>query len=243
MAIAIIFAAIIFIGNCDKNESQNERSIIENIDAVKFKELIQSGNGNILDVRTPEEVLRGKISNASTVNFYNEDFTAKINLIQKNRPIYVYCRSGARSSQAAEILKENGFIKIYNLVGGISGWENHGFPVVRPENVFDEKIQTMSLADFNNLLKTDKPVLANFHTQWCSPCIKMAPIVDGIAEKYKNKVVVVRIDIDNSKEIGNAYSIQGVPVFILFKRGEEKWKHNGEISETKLLDEINILIQ
>jgi len=233
-----IIAAIIILNSCNNNQAQQSVSVIENVDAKTFKELVDAGKGIILDVRTPEEVLEGYINNASTINLYDDEFNAKINLIQKDKQIYVYCKYGARSSEAAELLKNNGFSKVYNLKGGISEWENNGFPIVKPDGTKDEKIQQITLADFKDLLTTDKPVLVDFHTIWCSPCRKMAPIIDGIEEKYKDKAVVMRIDVDKSKEVGKAYKIQGVPVFILFKNGEEIWKHNGMISEEELKKQI-----
>ena len=72
----------------------------------------------------------------------------------------------------------------------------------------------------------------------CAPCKKMAPIIDVIEVEYKDKAVVMRIDVDKSKDVGKAYNISGVPVFILFKNGEEKWKHNGIISEEELKKQI-----
>lgn len=48
----------------------------------------------------------------------------------------------------------------------------------------------------------------------------------------------MRIDVDKSKDVGNAYNIKGVPVFILFKNGKEIWKHNGMISEEELKKQI-----
>ena len=233
-----IFVVIIMLSSCNTNQAQQSVSVIENVDAKTFKELVDAGNGIILDVRTPEEVSEGYINNASTINLYDEDFNAKINLIQKDKQIYVYCKSGGRSSEAAELLKKNGFSKVYNLKGGISEWENKGFPIVKPDGTKDKKIQQITLSDFNTLLATDKPVLVDFHTVWCSPCRKMAPIIDGIEEKYKDKAVVMRIDVDKSKEVGKAYKIQGVPVFILFKNGKEIWKHNGMISEEELKKQI-----
>ena len=233
-----IFAVIIMLSSCNTNQAQQSVSVIENVDAKTFKELVDAGNGIILDVRTPEEVSEGYINNASTINLYDEDFNAKINLIQKDKQIYVYCKSGGRSSEAAELLKKNGFSKVYNLKGGISEWENKGFPIVKPDGTKDKKIQQITLVDFNKLLSTDKPVLVDFHTVWCAPCRKMVPIIDGIEEKYKDKAVVTRIDVDKSKEVGKAYEIQGVPVFILFKNGKEIWKHNGMISEEELKKQI-----
>ncbi|MCC6275387.1 MAG: thioredoxin family protein [Leptospiraceae bacterium] len=241
-----IFVAIILIGGCNKTPTRPISNIIENVDAVKFKDLVSSGNGIILDVRTPEEVAQGKIESASTVNLYDKDFASKIRLMQKDKPVYVYCRSGApggRSSQAAEILSKNGFSKIYNLSGGITGWMNNGFPVVKQTQAEDEKIQQISLAEFNKILKTDKPVLVDFHTKWCSPCIQMAPIVDKLAVKFEGKATIVRIDIDKSEEIKNEFHVEGVPMFVLFKQGTEKWKHSGIISEEGLKTEINKMLQ
>jgi len=136
------------------------------------------------------------------------------------------------------LLKKNGFSKVYNLKGGISEWENNSFPIVKPDGTKDEKIQQITLANFKSLLATDKPVLVDFHTIWCSPCRKLAPIIDGIEDKFKDKAVVMRIDVDKSKEVGKAYKIQGVPVFILFKNGKEIWKNNGKNSKKELKKQI-----
>lgn len=233
-----IVVLILMLSSCNNNKAQQSGSIIENIDAKTFKEFVDAGNGIILDVRTPYEVSDGYIDNASTINLYDDDFIAKINLIQKDKQIYVYCKSGPRSSKAAELLRKNGFSKVYNLKGGIDEWKNKGFPIVKPDIIIDEKIQQITLTDFKNLLSTNKLLLVDFHTLWCAPCRKMVPIVDGIEAQYKDKVVVMRIDVDNSKEVGKAYSIQGVPVFILFKNGKEIWKHNGLISEEELRKQI-----
>lgn len=233
-----IVVLILMLSSCNNNKAQQSKSIIENIDAKTFKEFVDAGNGIILDVSTPDEVSDGYINNASTINLYDDDFIAKINLIQKDKQIYAYCKSGGRSSKAAKLMKKNGFSKVYNLIGGIDEWENMGYPIVKPDIIKDEKIQQIILADFKDLLATNKLVLVDFHTLWRAPCRKMVPIIDGIEEQHKDKAVVMRIDVDKSKEVGKAYSIQGVPVFILFKNGKEIWKHNGIISEEELKKQI-----
>lgn len=212
---------------------------VKNIDAATFKNLIEKGDGIILDVRTPQEVAEGQIPNASTINLYDPDFAQKINLMQKDKIIYVYCRSGTRSSQAAQMLSQNGFDRVYNLQGGIGAWQNMGYPVTAPTSKPDPNIKAMTLNDFNELIKTDKPVLIDFHTVWCAPCIKMAPVVDQIEDEFGTKAIVKRIDVDQSKEVGKANNISGVPVFIIFKNGKEVWKHNGIISKEDLTKEIN----
>lgn len=247
----IIISAVLFnsCGNSQTDTIKQETPIeqtapqaekfIKNVDAATFKELIEKEDGIILDVRTPEEVVNGHIPNASTINIYDEDFEAKINLMQKDKTIYVYCKSGGRSSQAAQLLQKNGFDKVYNLDGGTMAWEKNNYPLTAPSNTTDEKIQTISLADFKTMITTDKPVLVDFHTVWCAPCKKMAPVIDEIETEYANKAVVNRIDVDKSKEVAKAYDISGVPVFILFVNGEQKWKHNGMISKEELKKQLD----
>jgi thioredoxin len=247
----IIISAVLFssCGNSQTDTTKQEAPIeqttpqaekfIKNVDAATFKELIEKEDGIVLDVRTPEEVANGHIPNASTINIYDEDFEAKINMMQKDKTIYVYCKSGGRSSQAAQLLQKNGFDKVYNLDGGTMAWENNNYPLTAPSNTTDEKIQTISLADFKTMITTDKPVLVDFHTVWCAPCKKMAPVIDEIETEYTDKAIVNRIDVDKSKEVAKAYDISGVPVFILFVNGEQKWKHNGMISKENLKKQLD----
>ena len=82
----------------------------------------------ILDVRTPEEVAEAKIEGSVNINIYDENFVSKINDLDKSKTIYVYCKSGGRSGQAMNEMKNLGFKKIYNLDGGITSWKSEGLP-------------------------------------------------------------------------------------------------------------------
>jgi thioredoxin len=234
---------------CEANPVQEQiqtKSIerfIKHVNAPEFKRLVDAGSRIILDVRTPEEVAQGCIVNASTINLYDQDFEEKINLIPKEKEICVYCKVGGRSAEAVKILEKNGFNKIYNLRNGIMEWEKEGFPIERSAPESDEKIQTVSLADFTALLETKKPVLVDFHTVWCSPCRKMAPIIDEIEAHFEETAKIMRIDVDKSKELAKEYQIQGVPVFMLFKNGAVAWKHHGVISEEELKAQIEGQLQ
>ena len=92
---------------------------VKNISVQEFKTLIASGKGIVLDVRSPQEVAKGQIENASVLNFYDDDFESKLAFIQKDKPVYVYCKSGGRSGQAAQFLSSHG-IDVIN--GG--PWQN-----------------------------------------------------------------------------------------------------------------------
>ena len=82
-------------------------SLIEDLSVNEFKALVDSGEGILLDVRTPKEVAQGMIPGASLLNIYDENFERKLNFMQKDKPIYVYCRSGGSSSQAAKTMSKN----------------------------------------------------------------------------------------------------------------------------------------
>jgi thioredoxin len=207
---------------------------IKHVGAAEFKKLVDGGKGIVLDVRTPGETARGHIKDASMVDYYDPQFKNKLNLMQKNKPIYVYCASGGRSSRAASVLTQLGFSQVYNLQGGIRAWSYAGYPVVTSKQQVDNNIKALSLSEFQGQLKTNVPVLVDFHTQWCVPCKRMAPTVDELEKEMGSKAKVMRIDADQSKETAQHYKVRGVPVFIVFKNGQEVWRHTGVISKEEL---------
>ena len=78
----------------------------------------------VLDVRTEEEFESGYIPNAKNIDLrMGPGFIEQINTLDKNKPYYVYCRSGARSAQAVQLMRDLGFNETYNLLGGILEWE------------------------------------------------------------------------------------------------------------------------
>lgn len=77
----------------------------------------------ILDVRTEHEISKGIIPNALHIDIYKgQEFIDEINKLDKNKCYYVYCKAGARSGQACQIMNQLGFEGTYNLVGGFSKW-------------------------------------------------------------------------------------------------------------------------
>ena len=77
----------------------------------------------ILDVRTEDEVSEGFIPNAINIDIHKgQGFIYQLEELDKSKNYYVYCRSGARSGQACNIMNQLGFENAYNLVGGILDW-------------------------------------------------------------------------------------------------------------------------
>jgi rhodanese-related sulfurtransferase len=94
------------------------------LDQIKWASESVETNNIILDVRTPEEFSEGYIANATNLNIYDANtFMSKIQSYNKENSFYLYCKSGARSAQACQIMSQLGFNNVYNLLGGITNWK------------------------------------------------------------------------------------------------------------------------
>jgi rhodanese-related sulfurtransferase len=105
---------------------QTQKSI-KTIEPTAFSEKIKTTeNPQILDVRTPEEFNVSHIENAENVNWLGDSFVQYSEKYNKTKPVFVYCRSGARSKKATEKLEELGFKNIYEMEGGFLKWDAEG---------------------------------------------------------------------------------------------------------------------
>tara|TARA_B100001778_G_C18459695_1_gene570568 strand:+ start:15 stop:323 length:309 start_codon:yes stop_codon:yes gene_type:complete len=87
------------------------------------KQILIDNSANIIDVRTADEYNISHIPNSKNIDFYNpQNFMQEINKLDKNQSYYIYCRSGIRSANSCALMKELGFKKTFNLVGGIVEW-------------------------------------------------------------------------------------------------------------------------
>ncbi len=97
-----------------------------NLSVNDFEKGIKSLNTQVLDVRTYGEYQTGHLKNALLADWMNqEEFTKKVQSIDKSKPVYTYCHSGGRSGEATKWLIKKGYT-VFNLNGGIAAWKKEG---------------------------------------------------------------------------------------------------------------------
>ena len=116
----------IFLLACGQSTSQKENdSVVHLLSMDQLGALIKDNPElQIVDVRTPEEYEQGAISESKLVDYRATDFKQKIQELEKDKPVLVYCARGGRSAKACAIMKELEFKELYDLDGGYTKWSS-----------------------------------------------------------------------------------------------------------------------
>lgn len=127
----ILFTGIFALGFMLLSCNNPTEGQIEMVSPLQVYEAVYGeGNMQLIDVRTEEEYEVSHLKNAQNICVTSGDFKEKVASLDKTKPVYVYCRSGKRSSKAAKILIEMGFTKVYDLQGGHQSWEKEGLETI-----------------------------------------------------------------------------------------------------------------
>jgi thioredoxin len=234
--IFIVFTTLaIFLLGCNNGNSQSSGG---NINVADFaKKLEEHPEFTLIDVRTPGEYDKGHLSNAVNIDWNGADFASKIETLDKEKPVLLYCLSGGRSSSAMMKLKEMGFKEVYNMEGGIMKWRAANMPEVTAST--SQASQGMTMQQFQEALKTDKKVLVDFYADWCAPCKKMKPYLEEISKEMADQVVVLRINADDSPEFCKAMKVEALPVLQIYQNGNKTWENLGFLPKEKVVEALN----
>lgn len=222
----------IFISVCSTSSAQQGQLLM----ARHFYDYYNAtGNALLIDVRTPAEYSKGFIPNAIHFDFYDKDFKKNIQRLDSTQVLFVYCQSGGRSAEAVEWMRQNGYPHVYELKDGYNGWKKHGLPVNELFTVTDK----LSRKEFNKAISSGK-VLVDFYAPWCGPCKKMEPYLKEIELKFRDKVKVLRINVDENENLSNELKVRAIPLLQIYQDGKKVWEYNSYLSKSKLFKALSI---
>jgi len=100
---------------------------------------------------------------------------------------------------------------------------------------------TVELTDSNfddEVINSDVPVLVDFWADWCAPCRAIAPAVSELADEYKGKAKIGKLDVDNNQQVAMKYGIRSIPTLLIFKNGEVAEQIVGAVPKTQLENKL-----
>jgi thioredoxin 1 len=88
------------------------------------------------------------------------------------------------------------------------------------------------------VLKAELPILIDFWATWCGPCRQIAPTVDALADEYKGRFKVGKMDVDHHQIVPQQYGVRSIPTLLIFKGGKVVGQVVGAVPRSKLEAEI-----
>ena len=105
------------------------QSEVKIVTPEEMQTLLELEDVQLVDVRTPDEYKEGYIAHSQNIDFNSPTFDDDITKLDKTKPVILYCKSGSRSAKCSKKLIDAGFVKIYDLDGGISKWKHEGLAI------------------------------------------------------------------------------------------------------------------
>ena len=101
-------------------------------------------------------------------------------------------------------------------------------------------IKNCSENDFDKeVISCKVPVLVDFWAEWCAPCKMLTPILEEISNEFKNKLVIVKVNLDENQDLAMRYSIRSIPTLLLFREGKLLDTKVGLVPKTELVSWFN----
>lgn len=124
----LILALSVLVAACSSDTTTQS---IELVSPAEASQVIADSPAGlvVLDIRTPEEFTQARLADAMLVDFYEDDFAAQLDTLDKDVPYVMYCNSGNRSSEAVKTMEDLGFVEVYEIDGGIVNWYDQGYPI------------------------------------------------------------------------------------------------------------------
>ena len=99
--------------------------------------------------------------------------------------------------------------------------------------------QIATNTNFDGLLESEKLVIVDFWATWCGPCRMLSPLLDEVEEEMADRIVVVKVNVDDADEIAMRYRIMSIPTLVFVKNGQMVDRTVGAMAKSTLIDRIN----
>jgi len=97
-------------------------------------------------------------------------------------------------------------------------------------------------SNFDELLKSGKPLVVDFWAEWCGPCKMIGPILEDLAHDYEDKVIIGKLDVDDNNDVTTRYGIRNIPTILFFKDGLQVDKQVGATQKSVMAQKIEALL-
>lgn len=95
---------------------------------------------------------------------------------------------------------------------------------------------------FQDLIKSETPVVVDFHAEWCGPCHAFSPILQQLKKEMGEAIRIVKIDVDQNQALASSLQVQSIPTVMIFQNGELKWRAMGVQSLPRMKEQLAPLV-
>jgi thioredoxin 1 len=97
-------------------------------------------------------------------------------------------------------------------------------------------------SNFDELLKSGKPLVVDFWAEWCGPCKMIGPIVEDLSHEYEDKVIIGKLDVDDNNDVTTRFGIRNIPTILFFKDGVQVDKQVGATQKSVMIQKIEAML-
>ena len=151
VGVAMVVAAVIMTKDTAPSGAQSAEKTPASFTSVspdRFEELAETGEYTVIDIRTPEETVEGKVyADALEIDYYASSFRSELAKLDPDAKYLIYCRSGNRTGDTKKIMRSLGFQDVTDLKGGKVAWESSGRSLVLPTSIVADESVDAGLED------------------------------------------------------------------------------------------------